>query len=157
MKKVELTQADKMRLKQNIKISIILGFLFFLVLIIIIGIVPGVLFLFGKRPADGFVTRGLIILGLISIPFLVLSWNNILKFLDIKRGKKLEFVSSDYEIIKNKSSVSLRLKDNANRDIEVWDELLPLIDITQPLKIDIAILSKEIIFISHNNKNLLDD
>lgn len=157
MQEVELTQADKLTLRQDIKVSLIIAFLFCFALVLIVAIIPGVLFLFGKCPADGFVKRGLFILLLLFIPFIAISWNNFLKYIDIRRGKKLEFVSADYEITKTKNSVSLRLKDNGNRDIEVWDALLPLIDITRPLKIDVAILSKAIIFISHDNKNLMDD
>lgn len=154
---LELTQADKTTLKQDIKISLIVGLLFCVALFILVTVGPVLFVLFGYRPADGFVNRGLFILGLFFIPFFAVSWKNFLKYADIKRGKKLVIETTDYEINKSKSSVSLRLKDNENRKIEVWDELLPLIDVSRPLKIDIAILSKTIIFISHDNKNLLDD
>jgi len=153
----ELTQADKTTLKQDIKISLIIGLLFCVALVLIVAIGPAMFLLFGKHPADGFVTRGLFILGFLFIPFVAVSWINILKYADIKRGKKVAIMTTDYEIIKTKSSVSLRLKDNDNRKIEVWEELLPLIHTSRPLKIDIAILSKTIVFISHDNKNLLDD
>ena len=153
----ELTQADKKTLKEDIKISPIVGLLFCVVLVLIVAIVPALFLFFDKQPSDGFVTRGLFILGLLFIPFVAVYWKNILKFADIKSGKKLVIMSTNYEIEKTRSSVSLRLKDNDNRRIEVWEELLPLIDISKPLKIDITILSKTIIFISHDNKNLLNE
>ena len=153
----ELTQADKTTLKQDIKISLKVGLLFCVALVLIVAIGPALFLLFGKPPTYGFVTRGLTILGLLFIPFVAVSWKNILKYADIKSGKKLAIMTTNYEIDKTKSSISLRLKDNGNRKIEVWEELLPLIDISKPLKIDIAILSKTIIFISQDNKNLLDE
>ena len=154
---IELSQADKTTLKQNIKVSLIVGLLFCVALVLIVAIVPAFNLLFGKQPTEGFVSRGLLILGLFFLPFLVISWKNLLKYVDIKRGKKLAIVTTDFEINKSKSSVSLRLIDNDNRKIEVWEELLPFINISKPLKIHIAILSKTIIFISHDNKNLLDE
>jgi hypothetical protein len=156
-KETELTKADKTTLKKDIRISLIIGLLFFVTLIVILAIGPTLFLLFGKRPTDGFVTRGLLIFALLFIPFAFVSWKNILKYADIKIGKKLAIVTTHYEIDKTKSSVSLRLNDNDNRKIEVWEELLPLIDITKPLKIEIAILSKTIIFISHDHKNLLHE
>ncbi|MCB9034287.1 MAG: hypothetical protein H6553_10650 [Chitinophagales bacterium] len=157
MQELELTKTDKAILKQDINISFIVGFVFCVALFILVIVGPILFVLFGYRPADNFVSRGLFTLGLFFILFIAVSWKNILKFVDIKRGKKLVIETTDYEIKKTKNSVLLRLKDNENRTIEIWEELLPLIDISRPLKIDIAILSKTIIFISHNNKNLLDD
>ena len=154
---IELSQADKTTLKQNIKVSLIVGLLFCVALVLIVAIVPAFFLLFGKQPTEGFVSRGLLILGLLFLPFLGISWKNFLKYVDIKRGKKLVIVTTDFEINKTKSSVSLRLIDNDNRKIEVWEGLLPFINISKPLKIHIAILSKTIIFISHDNKNLLDE
>ncbi len=157
MQEVELTHRDKLILKNHIKISLIIALLFCVVLVLIVAVIPVVCHFLGQHIVDGFVSRSLFILGLLFIPFVAVSWTSILKLLDIRRGKKLEFLSSDYEIIKTKDSVLLRLKDTTDRDIEVWDELLPLIDIRRPLKVDITILSKVILFISHDNKNLLDD
>jgi hypothetical protein len=154
---IELTEVDKTTLKQDIKVSLIVGLLFCVALIFIVAIGPALFLLFAKRPAEGFVSRGLFILGLLFLPFVAISWKNFLKYADIKRGQKLAIVTTDYEINKTKSSVSLLLKDNENRKIEIWEELLPLIDVSRPLKIHIAILSKAIIFISHDNKNFLNE
>ena len=154
---IELSQADKITLKQHIKVSLIVGLLFCIALVLIVAIVPALFLLFGKQLADGFVNRCLLILGLFFLPFLAISRKNFLKYVDIKRGKKLVIVTTDFEINKTKNSVSLRLIDNNNRKIEVWEELLPFINISRPLKIHIAILSKTILFISHDNKNLLDE
>src|SRR5690606_2870260 len=64
MTEIELNKNDKLRLRADIKISMVLGLLFSLALVIIVGLIPGVMFIFGKRPSDGFVTRGLYIIGL---------------------------------------------------------------------------------------------
>jgi len=53
----------------------------------------------GKRTSDGFVTRGLYIIGLLFIPFLAISWTNIIKYIDLRKGKKLIFKTNDFELI----------------------------------------------------------
>ncbi|WP_299568266.1 hypothetical protein [uncultured Pedobacter sp.] len=70
MTETELNKNDKLRLRADFKISMVLGLLFSLSLVIIVGLILGVMFIFGKRPSDGFVTRGLYIIGLLFIPFL---------------------------------------------------------------------------------------
>lgn len=157
IQELELTEADKRTLKQDIKITLSVSLLFCVALFFLVSVGPVLFALSGYRPADGFVSRGLFILGLFFLPFLAVSWKNLLKYADIKRGKKLVIETTDYEINKTKNSVSLLLKDNGNRTIEVRDGLLSLIDVSRPLKIEIAILSKTLVFISHDNKNLLED
>jgi len=97
----ELTETDVKRIKDDIKLTLILGFLFTVVLIIIVFIIPTILILF-KKPADGFMKRGLIIMGLLSLPLLGISWKNIVKYIDLRKGKKTNFETSDYEIKKEK-------------------------------------------------------
>ena len=156
IQEIEMTVADKKTLGQSIKLSISIGLLFCVALVIILGIIPAVIYFMGKQPPDGFVTRGLYILGLLFIPFLAISWKSLLKFIDIRQGKKIIIESGQYEIQKTESSVYIRTTDNQEQRFEIWDELIPLLDLTQPIQIEIAKISKEIIFISNNADNLLD-
>ena len=156
MQETEMTDTDKKTLKKSIKFSLIIGLLFVVAVVFIGGIIPVFIFLIGRQPAHGFVTRGLYILGLLFIPFLVISWKNLLKYIDIRQGKKLRIESREYEIQKTKNSVYIRTTENQEQSFEIWDELLPLLDLTQPIKIEIAKISKEIIFISNNTENLID-
>src|SRR5690606_25673552 len=106
MTETELNKNDKLRLRADIKISMVLGLLFSLALVMIIGLIPGVMFIFDKRPSDGFVTRDLYIIGLLFIPFLAISWTNILKYIDLRQGKKLIFKTDDYDVINKKTPLT---------------------------------------------------
>src|SRR6478609_8329502 len=101
MIELELNETDKKRIKDDIKLTLILGFLFTLFIIAIVFVIPIVLLLFHK-PVDGFMYRGLLIIGALSLPMLAISWKNILKYIDLKRGKKINFSTTDYEIKKEK-------------------------------------------------------
>jgi len=152
----ELNNNDKLRLRADIKISMMLGFLFSIALVIIVGLIPGVMFVFGKRPSDGFVTRSLYIFGLLLIPFLVISWTNILKYIDLRKGKKLIYKMDDYEVINKKETAYLLTHGDNKQKIKINNELVPLINASQPLTIEISNLSKSLLFISHDRDNLLD-
>jgi hypothetical protein len=118
MTEIELNINDKLRLRTNIKISMVLGLLFSLALTIIVGLIPGVMFIVGIRPSDGFVTCGLYIIGLLFIPFLAISWTNILKYIDLKQDKKLTFKTDEYDVIDKKLSLHIytwrKLAENKN-------------------------------------------
>jgi hypothetical protein len=156
MEETEMTVADKRTLRQGIKLSLIIGLFFCGALVFIVGIIPAVMFFIGRQLTDGFVNRGLFILGLLFIPFLAISWKSLLKFIDIRQGKKIRIESSQFEIQKTKRSVYIRTNDNPEQRFEIWDELVPLLNLTRPIKIEIAKMSKTIIFISNDNHNLLD-
>jgi hypothetical protein len=156
MKETELNNNDKLRLRADIKISMMLGLLFSIALVIIVGLVPSVMFIFGKRPADGFVTRGLYIIGLLFIPFLVISWTNILKYIDLRKGKKLIYKTDDYEVINKKDTAYILTRDENKQKIKIDNELAPFIKSSQPLTIEISNLAKSLLFISHDTDNLLD-
>jgi hypothetical protein len=156
VQEAEMTVADKKTLKQSIKLSLIIALLFCVASVFIVAIIPTVMFLIGRDPAAGFVTRGLYILGLLFIPFLAISWKSLLKFIDIQQGKKLRTESPQFEIQKTKNTLYIRTFDNKEQRFEIWEELVPLLDLTQPIIIETGKISKEIIFISNNTDNLLD-
>lgn len=156
MTETELNSNDKLQLKADIKISMVLGLLFSIALVIIVGLIPGVMFIFGKRPSDGFLTRGLYIIGLLFIPFLAISWTNILKYIDLKKGKKLIIKTDDYEVISKKDTVYILTRGDKKQKIKIDKELVPNINPSQTLTMEISKLTKSLLFISHDNDNLLD-
>lgn len=156
MTETELNSNDKLRLRADIKISMVLGLLFSIALVIIVGLIPGVMFIFGMRPLDGFVTRGLYIVGLLFIPFLAISWTNILKYIDLRKGKKLIYKTDDYEVINKKHTAYILTQGDNKQKIKIDNELVPFIKPSQPLTMEISNLAKSLLFISHDTDNLLD-
>ncbi|MFN8321044.1 MAG: hypothetical protein U0T74_00175 [Chitinophagales bacterium] len=152
----DLNSNDKLQLKADIKISMVFGFLFSIALVILVGLIPGVMFVFGKRPSDGFVTRGLYIIGLLFIPFLAISWTNILKYIDLKKGKKLIIKTDNYEVINKKDTAYILTHGDNKQKIKIDKELVPHIKPSQALTMEISKLAKSLLFISHDNNNLLD-
>ena len=134
----------------------VLGLLFSIALVIIVGLIPGVMFILGKRPSDGFVTRGIYIIGLLFIPFLAISWTNILKYIDLKKGKKLIIKTDDYEVINKKDTAYILTRGDYKKKIKIDNDLVPFIKLSQPLTMEISKLAKSLLFISHDNDNLLD-
>lgn len=85
MTEVKLTNNDRLRLKAEIKISTILGLLFSFIIIICVGLIYGLMLAFDKRTSGDLSIPGLILIGLICIPFLAISWSNFIKFIDLKK------------------------------------------------------------------------
>src|SRR5688500_385297 len=101
MTETELTHTDKKRIKDEIKVTLIIGLLLTTTFVVFIFIVPIILTIFNK-PKDGFIGRGLMTIGLLSLPVLAISRKNIIKYVDLCKGKKITFKTSDYEIKKEK-------------------------------------------------------
>ena len=156
MTEADLNNHDKFQLRVDIKISMLLGFLFSLALVIIGGLILGVMFIFGKRPFDGFVTRSLYIIGLLFIPFLAISWTNVLKYIDLKKEKKIIIKTNDFTVINKKDTAYILTSSGNKQKIKIDKKLVPLIKLSQTLTIEISKVAKSLLFISHDNDNLLD-
>lgn len=156
MKEIKLSQADKERIMVDIKLTLIITLFFTIALVVLIGIIPLILFIFEKNPAYGFVNRGVFIIGLLLLPFLAISWKNIIKYVDLKTGKKINFQVTSYDIKKTKDGLILETKDPLKLKLELYDKLLPLIKPTEPITIEITKLSKTLLFLSHDSNNLMD-
>jgi hypothetical protein len=156
MTESELNSRDKIRLRKDIKVSMVFGLLFSIALVILVGLIPGILFIFGKRPSDGFIIRCLIIIGLLFIPFIIISYTNILKYFDLKKGKKLIIKTDNFEIVNKKDSAYILTRDNNKQKIKIDSKLVPLLKLSQPLKMEISVLAKSLLFISQGNGNLLE-
>jgi hypothetical protein len=156
MTETDLNSNDKLQLKADIKISMLLGLLFSLAIVVLIGLILGVMFIFGQRPSDGFVIRFLYIIGFSFLPLLAVSWTNILKYIDLKKGKKLIFKTVDFEIKNKKDKAYILIQGNNKLKIKIDKELVSFINPSQTLTIEISNLAKSLLFISHGNDNLLD-
>jgi hypothetical protein len=62
----------------------------------------------------------------------------------------------DYEVINKKETAYLLTHGNNKQKIKINNELVPFINASQPLTIEISNLSKSLLFISHDRDNLLD-
>jgi hypothetical protein len=156
MTEIELNNNDKQKLKVEIKISMILGLLISIVLVVIVGVIPGLLFLFGKQPSEGFLGRSFFTLVLLFIPFLAISWTNILKYIDLKKGKKQNITTTNYKIIKKKDNTFIVIHNGKQKKIKIDHKLIDYINLSQPLILEISKFTKSLLFISHDNDNLLD-
>ena len=156
MTEVELNNSDKLRLKNDMKLSLILGLLFTIILVTIVAIILGILFFFDKQPTDGFITRSLYILGGLSIPLVGISWKNIIKFIDLKKGVKIRFTSMNYEIKTGKDETFIIAIDNNNQKIKIYDNMETYIESPKPLIVEMSKLTKTLLFISHDTENLLE-
>jgi hypothetical protein len=155
MNEKKLNEVDKNRIKTEIKLSMILGLLFTIALIVVVFIVPSVLF-FLNKPSDGFIKRGLFILALLSFPMLLVSWKNVIKYIDLKRGNKIHFQTTDYEIKKEKEDFVLRVNTPSKMQFDLYDKLPDLIKFKEPITIEATRLSKTLLYISQGNGNLLE-
>lgn len=151
----DLSQADKKRITEDIKLTLILGLLFSVALIVLVFIIPLILYFIGMA-ADGFVRRSLLVIGLLSLPFLAISWTNILKYIDLKKGKKRNFRTQDYEIKKEKNGWVLWTRTPLKLKFDLYDNLPDLIKLGEPITIETTQLSKTLLFISQDNTNLLE-
>ena len=155
MNVIQLTQADRERIKTDIRLTSIIGLLFSVALIVLVFIIPLVLFFVGK-PADGFAKRSLFIVGVLFLPFIAISWTNIIKYIDLRIGKKVNIKTGDYEIEKTKEGFVLKTKSPLRLKLDLWDEIPPLIKVTDPIIFEITNLSKTLLFISQDTLNLLE-
>ena len=155
MSESQLSQADKDRIIVDIKLTLIIGILFTIVFVVLILIIPLILYFLGKT-ADGFAERSLIIISGLSLPFIAISWTNIIKYVDLRIGKKISFSTTDYKIDKTKDGFILETKSPLKAKFDLYDDMPALIKLTDPITIEIAKLSKTLLFISQANDNLLE-
>ncbi|MFM7851844.1 MAG: hypothetical protein ACKO96_07970, partial [Flammeovirgaceae bacterium] len=107
MTEQELTDSDRKRIKDDISLTFILTTLLILAITLLFGILIGVVSLIAGRPTEGFGTRALIGIGTFSLPLLWVSWENILKFIDLKRARKILITTADYKIESKKEGAIL--------------------------------------------------
>jgi hypothetical protein len=151
---MEITELDKKRIKLDIKISLLLSFIFFGAIMLLILVVCIFVF-FLTNPIPGYLNRFLYIESIFALCFLAFQWNNLLKYFDLKKGKKIRVETENYQIKSNKKSLILRTK-NPDLKFQISNDLLPLIDINKMLYFEFTQSSKTLLFLSNDNVNLLE-
>jgi len=156
MIETELTDADKKRIKTEIRLTFIIIILFTLALILLVGIGFGIANLFGVHPTEAYDKRVLLGAGLLFLPLMLISWKNILKFLDIKKSKKVIITLTDYKIKSEKNGSLLVTSGKPKFRFDIYKSLVPLLRPPELITIEVSKLSKTLLFISHNDENLID-
>ena len=95
-------------------------------------------------------------MGLLSLPLIGISWKNVMKYIDLRRRKKISFKTSDYEIKKNKNGFVLFTNTPLKLKFDLYHKLPDLIKSGEPITIETTKLSKSLLFISQDRENLLD-
>lgn len=155
MHKIELNELDRKKIKLDIEIFLFISLIFFLGIILFFGIIFGVTYYFYK-PTEGFSKRLLSIFICLFLIFFALQWSNLLKLIDLKIGKKIIVNANSYKINQTKKSTFI-ITENPKWKIEIDEDLIPLIDQNSPIILEFTKASKTILFISNNNKNLLEE
>jgi hypothetical protein len=81
--------------------------IFTVALVVLVLIIPLILYTFGTA-ADGFARQSLFIIVGLALPFIAVSWTNILKYVDLWTGKKIRLQTADYDIKKQTAGYSWR-------------------------------------------------
>jgi len=152
---MEITDLDRKRIKLDLRISLLISSVIFggiVLLILIIAFVTHCL----TNPTNGFLNRFLYIEAIFFFLYLTFQWNNLLKYFDLRKGKKVRIETKNYEVRKTKKSTLLITK-NPNFKFQINDSLLPLIDINKMLFFEFTQNSKTLLFISNDHMNLLDE
>ena len=97
---MELSELDKTRIKLDIKIFVMLSLFFFGLVILFLGLISGAVLFF--EPKEGFYSRILNIFSVFALLIIALNFNSILKFVDLKIGKKIRIQTNSYEIREQK-------------------------------------------------------
>lgn len=153
MTQIELNKTDKDNLKADIKLTMMFAAIFLMALVVIVGLIPFTMYIIGKIPSYGFVTRGSYILGLLFVPFIFVSRINLLKFIDLKRGKKIRFETSRYHIQKKRDSFIILTSEPCKMKFEVYSDPGSSLDHSLPVTIEFVPTSKTLLFISNAKIN----
>lgn len=152
---MEITDYDRTRIRLDIKISIFFSSMIFGGILVLL-LAAFVALYFFTNPTAGFFNRALYIQSLLIALYFIFQWNNLLKYIDLKKGKKIRFETDSYKIKMNKNSTIL-LTENPNMKFRIDDNIVPLIDQNKMLSLEFTKNSKTLLFLSNDNINLLDE
>lgn len=133
----------------------VIGLGFSFVLIVLIFVIAFVSFFFFD-PAEGFLRRSLFVVTGLLFPFFVVSLVNILKYMDLKQGRKISFQTSDYNIEQTKDGFVLKINSPQKTKFDLYPGIPPLIRPGAPLTVETTRFGKMLLFVSQNDENLLE-
>ncbi|MBI3220166.1 MAG: hypothetical protein HYZ44_11695 [Bacteroidetes bacterium] len=115
----------------------------------------GMAYLLGLKPAHALSTRVWIVVGCISMLIPLLASGNIVKMLDVFQAKKVVIATCEYHIEKQSAGTFL-VSTSPPLRIEIYDKIVPLLKPSVTLHIELSKLSKTVLFISHDQENLME-
>ena len=156
MTEEKLTTADRKTIKLDLNISYIVGLLFLIAVILFIVLIFFGGTLIGFKPKDGFIDRSLFVFAIFFIAMVIL-WTSYFKhYVDLVKGKKVCLILNQYTLTTEKDKTYLVSNEPQYERIEIYEGIIPFIDSSRPLKIELAKHSKAMLFISHDTDNYLD-
>ena len=143
MEESDLNKSDRERISVDIKLTMLFGaILIIAIAIIIIGLIFFSFFFTGNEPAEGFAKRGLFGASLFTLFYVAITWKNLIKYADLRTGKKINFRTSDYEIKEEKDGLFLVTRSPLKLKLSVYEDLNNLIKHADPITIEISKWSK---------------
>lgn len=148
----QLSHTDKKELMAGLKASVILVLFIMLAVAVVLAIILGIATLIFGQPADGIGQRLLVFLAFTSFVFV----HPFLISIDLILGKKKIITTSDFNLFEKKKKHYIKIKDNRpNPKIQIDEELAARIDTAKPFTMERTLISKTLLFASHDKNNLL--
>jgi hypothetical protein len=156
MTEEKITYANRNQILFELKNSLKAGLSFLAVVLLIVVLAHAAFALFGLNTSANWLNRLLTTFGACLFIFGLITLTYYNHYLDLVNGKKVCLHISRYKIvcIKNMYYLVTNLP-NFNR-IPIDEELLPFINRTQPLNVQLAKKSQLILFISNSAHNYVD-
>jgi|GEM_PF-1590689 len=156
MTEEKFTSANRNQILFDLKNSLKAG-LGFLGAVLLITVIAHVIFaLFGLNTSANWLNRMLITFAACLIIFCLMALTYYNHYLDLVNGKKISLHISRYKIVRTKNLYYLVTNiPNFNR-IPIDEELVPFINRTQTLNVQLAKKSQLILFISNGADNYVD-
>jgi hypothetical protein len=151
----KLTPADRKHIFRELKNSYLAGFGFLAAVLLFMAITHGGFALFELNHHANWLKRILITFGLCLFIVCIVAVSYYNHYLDLINGKKIVLTINKYKIVSKKHNHYLVTNiPNYNR-IHIDEEHIPHINRTQPLNIQLAKRSHQILFISNGADNYL--
>lgn len=152
----QLTQEERKLIKQRaigpaIFYLIILTSLFGLIVIAVIV----ASYIFDSQPSDGFIGRGLEIIGTLVIIYILLMSQFLGNLLDLFSNKKIDLRTLDYTIEQKKYGVLLKIKSPEKVNLKLFEN--PEFSPNGQIRVIYTKWSKTVLSLYQNEKNLLED
>jgi preprotein translocase subunit SecG len=156
MTEEKLTPANRNRIFLDLKNSLKAG-LGFLGAVLLITVIAHVIFaLFGLNTNANWLRRMLITFGACLFIFCLMALTYYNHYLDLVNGKKISLHISRYKIVRTKNVYYLVTNMPSFNRIPIDEDLLPFINRTQALNVELAKKSQLILFISNGTDNYVD-
>lgn len=156
MTEEKITSANRMQILFDLKNSLKAGLGFLAAVLVITALAHAVFALFGLNTSANWFNRMLTTFSACLFIFGLMALTYYNHYLDLVNGKKITLHLNRYKIVRIKNTYYLVTNiPNYNR-IPIDEELLPFINRTQALNVQVAKKSQLILFISNGADNYVD-